>query len=200
MLDEATAAAEAMTLARAQRARRRASVVLRRRRRAIRRRSRWCAPAPRRSASRSRWRSAEHRTPAAGDCFGVLLQYPDSAASCTTDEPLIDARCTRRRLVVVAADLLALTLLVPPGELGRRHRRRHRPSASACRWASAARTPPTWPRATSYKRSLPGRLVGRQRRRARARRPTAWPCRRASSTSGARRRPATSAPRRCCWR
>ena len=29
---------------------------------------------------------------------------------------------------------------------------------------------------------------------------TGWPCRPASSTSGVRRRPATSAPRRCCWR
>ncbi len=37
-------------------------------------------------------------------------------------------------------------------------------------------------------------------RRARAGRPIAWRCRPASSTSAARRRPATSAPRRCCSR
>ena len=51
-----------------------------------------------------------------------------------------------------------------------------------------------------YKRQMPGphhrRLEGR-RGPARA---TAWRCRRASSTSAARRRRATSAPRRCCWR
>ena len=35
---------------------------------------------------------------------------------------------------------------------------------------------------------------------ARANLPIAWRCRPASSTSAARRRPRTSAPRRCCWR
>ena len=40
-----------------------------------------------------------------------------------------------------------------------------------------------------------GRRLGRRRRR---RRPTGSRCRPASSTSAARRRPATSAPRRCC--
>ena len=43
----------------------------------------------------------------------------------------------------------------------------------------------------------PRRRLGRQPR---ATRPIGWPCRRASSTSAARRRPRTSAPRRCCWR
>ena len=35
-----------------------------------------------------------------------------------------------------------------------------RRSASACRWAPAARTPPTWPAATSSSARCPGRLVG----------------------------------------
>ena len=52
------------------------------------------------------------------DVFGVLLQYP------TTDGAVIDYRDTTERahaagaLVVVAADLLSLTLLAPPGEWG----------------------------------------------------------------------------------
>ena len=100
---------------------------------------------------------------------------------------------------MAAADLLALTLLTPPGELGRRHRRRQRP---ALRRADGLRRPP--------RRLLrhPGRAQAadarpdhrRVRRRPRGSRPCAWRCRRASSTSGARRRRATSAPPRCCWR
>ena len=34
------------------------------------------------------------------------------------------------------------------------------PSALACPWAPVARTPPSWPAAMSFKRSMPGRLVG----------------------------------------
>jgi glycine cleavage system pyridoxal-binding protein P len=60
------------------------------------------------------------------------------------------------------ADLLALTLLTPPGEWGA-DIAVGTPSASACRWASAARTPPTWPAATAFKRSMPG-PPGRRRR------------------------------------
>ena len=48
-------------------------------------------------------------------------------------------------------------------------------------------------------RAQPARPArGRLRRRRRATRPTGSPCRRASSTSAARRRPATSARPRCC--
>ena len=71
------------------------------------------------------------------------------------------------------------------------------PSGSACRWASAARTPATWRCArarAAAARPARRRLQGRRRRTRR----TGWRCRPASSTSAARRRPATSAPRRCC--
>ena len=46
------------------------------------------------------------------------------------------------------------------GGVGRRHRRRHRASASACRWASAARTPGYMAVRAGLERPLPGRLVG----------------------------------------
>ena len=72
-----------------------------------------------------------------------------------------------------------------------------RRSASACRWASAVRTPATCPCAQGS--SAAARPAGRGlRRRRRRRRPTGSRCRPASSTSAGRRRRATSAPRRCC--
>jgi len=53
-----------------------------------------------------------------GDVFGVLVQYPDTDGRIVDFAPL----CARAReagiQVVVAADLLALTLLRPPGEFG----------------------------------------------------------------------------------
>ena len=63
------------------------------------------------------------------------------------------------RLVAVAADLLSLTLLTPPGSLGPTWPWARR-SASACRWATAARTPRTLPRANAFKRKVPGRMIG----------------------------------------
>jgi glycine dehydrogenase len=53
-----------------------------------------------------------------GEAFGALLQYPDTEGNVTA----WDDFCTRAHaagaLVVVATDLLALTLLRPPGEFG----------------------------------------------------------------------------------
>ena len=73
MLDEATAAAEAMTLAlrvgQEQVARPSSSPTT-----CCRRRSRWCARAPRRSASRCVTGPAD--AAAEADAFAVLLQYP----------------------------------------------------------------------------------------------------------------------------
>ncbi len=54
----------------------------------------------------------------AGDCFGVLLQYPGTAGEIVDYRALIGELRAKRVLVAVATDLLALTLLVPPGELG----------------------------------------------------------------------------------
>ncbi len=53
-----------------------------------------------------------------GDCFGVLLSYPGAGGAVRELRPLIDAAHERGALVAVAADLLAMTLLTPPGELG----------------------------------------------------------------------------------
>ncbi len=53
-----------------------------------------------------------------GDCFGVLVQYPGASGRVADPRSVIEAAHERGALVVVAADLLAMTLLVPPGELG----------------------------------------------------------------------------------
>ena len=71
-------------------------------------------------------------------------------------------------------------------------------SASACRWATAARTPPSSPPSTPTPASCRAASSACPRT-PRASPRCAWRCRRASSTSAARRRRATSAPRRCCW-
>ncbi|MDQ2797100.1 MAG: aminomethyl-transferring glycine dehydrogenase, partial [Actinomycetota bacterium] len=53
-----------------------------------------------------------------GDVFGVLVQYPGASGAIRDLVPLADAAHERGALLVAAADLLALTLLTPPGEAG----------------------------------------------------------------------------------
>jgi glycine dehydrogenase len=102
---------------------------------------------------------AFHEKLAAGDYFGVLVQYPASSgwiAGWDRDAAVIHSH---KALFVVATDLLALTLLKPPGEMGADivigNTQRFGvpfgfggPHAAfmACRDA--------------YKRSMPGRLIG----------------------------------------
>jgi glycine dehydrogenase len=52
------------------------------------------------------------------DVFGVLVQYPGASGAVRDLAALVDAAHERDALVVVAADLLALTLLKTPGEYG----------------------------------------------------------------------------------
>src|SRR5204863_6181290 len=50
--------------------------------------------------------------------FGLLLQYPDDRGSVRDLTALIDRAHAAGLLVAVATDLMALTLLVPPGKMG----------------------------------------------------------------------------------
>ena len=93
------------------------------------------------------------------DAFGILLQYPASDGSINDHRALVDAAHAVGTLVVVATDLLALTLLAPPGEWG----------ADAVVGSSQRFGVPMGfggPHAAflatrdAFKRSLPGRLVG----------------------------------------
>ena len=118
LLDEATAAAEAMTLAR--RAARRGRIFLA---------DEDCLPQTLAVlATRAEPLGIElvvaTVTPELiaaqpeGELFGVLLQYPGASGEIRDLRPAIDAAHGRGALAAVAADLLALTLLTPPGELG----------------------------------------------------------------------------------
>jgi glycine dehydrogenase len=118
LLDEASAAAEAMTLAR--RAAGRGSVFLA---------DADCLP---QTLDVMRTRAeplgielvVTDVTPEAvasqpdGELFGVLLQYPGASGAVRDLAPVIAAARERGAVSAVAADLLALTLLRPPGELG----------------------------------------------------------------------------------
>ncbi|PSR03929.1 MAG: glycine dehydrogenase (aminomethyl-transferring), partial [Bacteroidetes bacterium SW_11_45_7] len=50
--------------------------------------------------------------------FGILLQYPDQAGKVQDHTDLIKAAHDAGAFVTVAADLLSLSLLTPPGEMG----------------------------------------------------------------------------------
>src|SRR5712672_1566611 len=52
------------------------------------------------------------------EVFGGLLQYPASSGAVRDLRPAVAALHTKGALAIVAADLLALTLLASPGELG----------------------------------------------------------------------------------
>jgi len=50
--------------------------------------------------------------------FGILLQYPDDHGEVRDLRPIIEKAHAAGLMVAVATDLLALTLLTPPGEMG----------------------------------------------------------------------------------
>jgi glycine dehydrogenase len=91
--------------------------------------------------------------------FGVLLQYPGSSGQVRDDEALIRSIHERGALAVVAADLLALVLLRPPGEIGAditvgSSQRFGVPLGFGGPHAGFLATK------DAHKRTLPGRLVG----------------------------------------
>jgi len=53
-----------------------------------------------------------------GEMFGLLVSYPGSSGAVRDLSALVESAKTRGALVTAATDLLALTLLRPPGELG----------------------------------------------------------------------------------
>src|SRR5574343_138759 len=96
---------------------------------------------------------------ASHECFAVLAQYPGTHGAVPDLRPLAEAAHAKQAALIVAADLLALTLLTPPGEQGAdivlgNTQRFGVPMACGGPHAAylACRD--------DYKRSMPGRLVG----------------------------------------
>lgn len=52
------------------------------------------------------------------DCFGVLLQYPGTTGQVRDLTPIIEVAHAKDALVTVAADILSLVVLKAPGEMG----------------------------------------------------------------------------------
>ena len=132
------------------------------------------------------------------DVFGALFQYPGTDGRVRDLTDLIAAVHAKGALAVVAADLMSLLVLKSPGEMGAdvalgNTQRFGVPMGFGGPHAA------WFARATSTSARCPGASSAYPSTRAATRR-CAWRCRRASSTSAARRPPATSAPRRRCWR
>ncbi|HUG86668.1 MAG TPA: aminomethyl-transferring glycine dehydrogenase [Euzebya sp.] len=93
------------------------------------------------------------------EAFGILLQYPGTSGEVRDLRPAIEAIHAAGGLAIVAADLLALTILAAPGDVG----------ADIAVGSSQRFGVPMWfggPHAgylatsEEFKRTLPGRLVG----------------------------------------
>jgi glycine dehydrogenase len=93
------------------------------------------------------------------DVFGVLLQYPCSTGEIYDYREVVEQTHEKKALVAVAADLLSLTLLTPPGEFGAdvvvgNSQRFGVPLGYGGPHAAFMAT------REAFKRSMPGRLIG----------------------------------------
>ncbi|HEY5800576.1 MAG TPA: aminomethyl-transferring glycine dehydrogenase [Burkholderiaceae bacterium] len=93
------------------------------------------------------------------DCFGMLFQYPGVDGSVRSYRAAVDALHAKGALAIFAADLLALTLLTSPGEFGAdvvvgNSQRFGVPMGFGGPHAGYLAT------RDEFKRSMPGRLVG----------------------------------------
>ena len=93
------------------------------------------------------------------EIFGAILQYPGASGKVIDLEPLIEAAHANNALVTVATDLMALVVLKPPGEMGAdvvvgSAQRFGVPMGMGGPHAAFFAT------RDAYKRSVPGRVIG----------------------------------------
>ena len=98
-------------------------------------------------------------TEVAEDLFGAIFQYPSMVGEVTDLAPLIDRLHQHQAIAVVAADLMSLTLLKPPGEMGAdvvmgSSQRFGVPMGFGAPHAAYFAT------RDEYKRAVPGRIIG----------------------------------------
>ena len=138
---------------------------------ATRRPSRSCARAPSRSASTSWWATRRRRRCRTEGVFGVLLQYPGTTGVRPRRPRARRRRCTRRARWSRSPPTCSRWCCSPRRASGAPTSWSAPRSASACRWATAARTPAFFATRDEYKRNAARparRRVGRRRGPARA--------------------------------
>ncbi|HKL50970.1 MAG TPA: aminomethyl-transferring glycine dehydrogenase [Wenzhouxiangellaceae bacterium] len=101
---------------------------------------------------------------AGGDCFGILAQYPGASGRIRDLQPLADRAHEHDAMLAVACDLLGLALLKPPGEMGAdvvvgSAQRFGVPMGYGGPHAAFLAT------AEAHRRSVPGRIIGVSRDR-----------------------------------
>jgi glycine dehydrogenase len=104
-------------------------------------------------------RTCDGKAELESDCFGVLLQYPGVNGDIRDYREYAAAMHAKGAMVIVAADLLALTLITPPGEWGAdvvvgNSQRFGVPLGFGGPHAGYMST------RDAFKRNMPGRLVG----------------------------------------
>lgn len=100
-----------------------------------------------------------HQGLSEADYFAVLVQYPDTYGSIDDYSKIVEQAHENSALVIVASDLLALAMLTPPGEWGAdivvgNSQRFGVPMGYGGPHAAFFATRDT------YKRSIPGRIIG----------------------------------------
>ena len=133
----------------------------------------------------------------ASTVFGGIFQYPGTYGHIRDFSPQAEQLQAAKAITVIVADPLALTLLKEPlpwvpillwGLL----------SDLVCPWDAVARLRPTWHAKRLTSAACPGGSSVYQSM-LREILPIASPCKLASSTFGVKRRPLMSAPLRHCW-
>ena len=100
-----------------------------------------------------------HQSLSEHDYFGVIIQYPDTYGSVDDFSNIVEQSHNKQALVIVASDLLALAMLTPPGEWGAdivvgNSQRFGVPMGYGGPHAAFFAT------RDSFKRSIPGRIIG----------------------------------------